>query len=268
MRAPRAAATALALLAGAALADPPLWELGLGVGVLRLPHYRGSDQSHTWLLPVPYAVYRGPILRADRDGARAVMVEREHFELDLSAAASAPTRSRDNRARNGMPDLAPTVELGPNLQWHLARGADWKLDLRLPVRAVNTVESSPRHVGWTASPYVNLDMQWQGWNVGLLAGALWGDRRLHATYYDVAPAYASAARPAYRARAGAAGWQLTGAMTRRLGDLWLGAYVRADRLDGAVFLDSPLVRQRDSLAVGFAIAWVFAHSSARVAERN
>jgi hypothetical protein len=70
----RRAAVAVAVLAAAAplaQADQPLWEAGVGVGVLRLPHYRGSDQSHTWVLPVPYFVYRGEFLRADREGARA-----------------------------------------------------------------------------------------------------------------------------------------------------------------------------------------------------
>ena len=29
----------------------PLWELGIGVAGLRLPDYRGSDQSNAYLLP-------------------------------------------------------------------------------------------------------------------------------------------------------------------------------------------------------------------------
>ena len=41
------------------LVPRPLWELGLGVAALRLPDYRGSDQSSTYLLPLPYVVYRG-----------------------------------------------------------------------------------------------------------------------------------------------------------------------------------------------------------------
>ena len=49
----------------------PLWELGVGVAGLRLPDYRGSDQSRGYVLPLPYIVYRGTWLKADRDGARA-----------------------------------------------------------------------------------------------------------------------------------------------------------------------------------------------------
>jgi len=262
---PLAAALALP---SRAQADAPLWELGLGAGLLRLPHYRGSDQSHTWLLPVPYAVYRGPILRADREGARAVLLERGGLEVDLSVAASAPTRSRDNLARSGMPDLAPTLEVGPVAKWRLGEGSGWKVELRAPLRAVATLQKSPRLIGWTATPHVNLDLEVAGWDVGLLAGALWGDRRLHGYFYDVAPEYATASRPAYRARAGAAGWHVTAGTSRRIGDWWIGAFVRADRLDGAVFDSSPLVRRRDNLAFGVAVSWIFARSSALVPERD
>ena len=63
MRRPHAARLGLLVAAGlvaagAQAADQPLWELGLGVAWVHLPHYRGSDQSRDWLLPVPYAVYR------------------------------------------------------------------------------------------------------------------------------------------------------------------------------------------------------------------
>jgi hypothetical protein len=167
-----------------------------------------------------------------------------------------------------MPDLPATFELGPNLQWHVARGRFWALDLRLPVRAVITIEGPPRHAGWTAVPQLALDTRWGGWNVGALVGASFGDRRVHALYYEVAPEFATPARPAYRAEGGRAGWQMIGVVSRRIGELWFGAYFRADRLDDAVFVTSPLVRQRGSLAGGLAFAWVFGQSATRVAPRT
>lgn len=248
-----------------AAAEPrPLWEFGMGAAALRMPHYRGSDQSDNWLLPVPYLVYRGDILRADRDGARAVLLDTERFDFDFSVAASAPTRSRDNAARAGMPDLAPTLEFGPKLNLNLARSADWKLDLRVPLRAVMTLESKPRHIGWSAAPVINLDLTTSLLDLGVQAGPLWGDRRLHAYYYDVAPEFASAARPAYRAGAGRAGWQLTMGASRRVGPLWFGAFVRADSVAGAAFEPSPLVRSRHQLAFGAALSWIFAASGETV----
>ena len=190
-------------VAAPALAEQPLWELGLGAAALSLPHYRGSDQSYRWLLPVPFGVYRGQIFRATRDGARAVLLESDRFDFDISLAASPPTRSSDNLARSGMPDLAATVEVGPNLNLTLAQGADWKLQLRLPVRGVVTLGSGAGLIGWTASPALNLDLELQGWNLGLQGGPLAASRANHAYYYDVAPAYATAYRPAYSAPGGA-----------------------------------------------------------------
>lgn len=264
-----AALAALAGLLGATMpahADAPLWELGLGMAALRLPHYRGADQSRNWLLPVPYAVYRGRILRADREGARALLVDTAPLQIDLSASASAPTSSRDNEARRGMADLDPTLELGPNANLALARGQDWKLELRLPLRAVMTLRAAPRHVGWSATPAINLDVQQQGWNLGAQLSALAGDRRLHGYFYDVTLRDVTPARPAYRAPGGRAGWQATLAASRRVESLWLGAFVRADSLAGAAFASSPLVRQRQTMAFGLGLSWVFAASTQRVSE--
>jgi len=250
--------------AGPAQADQPLWEFGAGVGVLRLPHYRGSDQSHTWLLPVPYFVYRGERLRADREGARAVLLDAERVDVDISLAATAPTRSRDNRAREGMPDLAPTLELGPNVNLTLARGAQWTVQARLPVRAGFTFEPGPDMIGWLASPNLNLDVRSHGWNIGLLTGPVFGTRRMNGYFFDVAPEFATATRPAYRASGGYAGWRLVSGVSRRIGDFWMGGFVAADTVRGARFDASPLVRKRDTLAFGVALSWVFAASSERV----
>lgn len=242
----------------------PLWELGLGAAWVHLPHYRGSDQSHDWILPVPYAVYRGQFLRATREGARAVLLDSERYDFDISVSASAPTRSDDNRARAGMPDLPATLEVGPNLNSTLARGAGWKLDLRMPVHAVATVQKRTRFIGWTVSPVLNLDLEVAGWNLGLQGGPRWASRRYHGYYYGVDPEFATATRAAYIAPGGDAGWRATAGVSRRFGALWLGAFVRSDSVAGASFENSPLVRQRHDLAYGLAMSWVFKVSDERV----
>ncbi|MCC6250222.1 MAG: MipA/OmpV family protein [Rubrivivax sp.] len=246
------------------LREAPLWELGAGVVTLSMPHYRGSEQSRAWVLPVPYFVYRGRFLRADREGARAVLLERRALEIDLSVAGSAPARSDGNRARSGMPDLAPTFEFGPNVNLTLARGADWKVELRAPVRAAFTVQGRSEHIGWTASPYLSAGWMQSGWDVGVRLGGLWGDRRFHGYTYDVASEYATAMRPAYRAAGGRSGWQATAGATRRFGPWWVGTFVRADSVRGAAFAASPLVTRPDTWAAGIAVSYVFARSPVMV----
>jgi outer membrane scaffolding protein for murein synthesis (MipA/OmpV family) len=246
--------------------ERPLWEVGAGVGVLQLPHYRGSDQRHTWVLPVPYVVYRGEILKADRNGARAVLLQSRRVTFDLSASAGAPARSKDNTARAGMADLAPTAELGPNLNLTLAAGHRWKLDLRAPVRGAFTVRAHPQFVGWNSTPNINLDLaDVHGWNIGLQAAAVIADHRYNAHYYSVPAADATTDRPAYDAPGGYGGGQFIAAATRRFDRLWVGGFLKYDTLGGARFGASPLVRERQQWSGGVAVAWVFATSSRSVA---
>ena len=247
----------------------PLWELGVGVAGLRLPDYRGSDQSRAYVLPLPYIVYRGTWLKADRDGARALLFDSQRVKVDVSVAASTPTRSSDNAARAGMPNLPGTFELGPNLNLTLAASLQdrWKLDLRLPLRAAISAQRSPKFVGTTFSPNLNLDVGGVGggWNLGLLTGPLFADRKYHEHFYGVDAAYATAARPAYRAGSGYAGWQALAATSRRVGNLWVGAFLRYDSLHGAAFQDSPLVRRNSALTFGLGVSWILATSSELVA---
>ena len=250
----------------------PLWELGVGAAALRLPDYRGADQGRNYLLPLPYVVYRGTWFKADRDGARAILLDSARVKMDLSLAASAPARSEHNTARRGMRDLKGLAEIGPNLNLELARSMPgrWKLDLRLPLRAAFTLERSPRFVGTTFSPNLNLDLAGVagGWNVGLLTGPVFGDSRYHRHFYGVDAADAIVGRPAYTARGGYGGWQALASTSRRFGNTWVGAFVRYDRLDGAAFDDSPLMRRKSALAFGLGVSWILATSSERVSGRD
>jgi outer membrane scaffolding protein for murein synthesis (MipA/OmpV family) len=242
----------------------PLWELGLGAAALRLPDYRGSDHSRNSLLPLPYLVYRGEWLRADREGARALLVRTDRVKLDISAAATVPSDSQDNAARRGIADLAATVEVGPNLNLELLESADRsvRLELRLPLRAAFTLERSPHAIGYTFSPNLNLDISGVagGWHVGLLGGPLYADRRYHQLFYGVAASDATSGRPVYAAPGGYAGWQALAATSRRIGSAWVGAFVRYDSLSGAVFEASPLMRRTHEVTAGIGVAWVFAAS--------
>ena len=248
----------------------PLWEFGLGIGALAFDDYRGADTSHVYPVPVPYFDYRGHIFRADRDGARGVLFNRDVAELNVSVSATTPVRSSATSARNGMPNLRATVELGPSLDLHLWKSADRsiRLDLRMPLRTAFTIESPPRSIGWIFAPRINLDLLdvggHDGWKLGILMGPLYGDRRYHEYFYGVAPQFATAERPAYEARGGYAGSQALVALSKRFPRYWVGAFARYDWLSGAVFEPSPLVRSRNYWFGGFGIAWLIGQSSRMV----
>jgi outer membrane scaffolding protein for murein synthesis (MipA/OmpV family) len=249
--------------------ERPLWELGLGIGYTRFPDYPGSDQSSNYVLPLPYVIYRGQRLRADRNGARALLLSTEYVDLDVSVAATLPASSNDNRARRGMPDLRPTVEVGPNVRVGLLRTLDRRaqLELQLPLREALTVEASPRAIGMTFSPNLNLDLNhvFGDWHANVLGGPVFADRHYNRYFYAVDEAYVAPGRPAYDAPGGYAGWRVQGSMSRRIGRAWVGAFLRHENLNGAVFLGSPLVRRRNTFAFGFGVSWVFATSSQMVA---
>lgn len=250
--------------------EKPLWELGAGLTVLHFPAYRGSDENRLFVLPVPYVVYRGEFLKADRQGIRGTLFDSDRAEVSLSLAASPPASSKHVDAREGMPDLKPTVEIGPSLDLRLWRSADERLRLRtrLPLRAGVTVEGSPESTGWQFTPQLNFDWRdpggLDGWTLGLVAGPVFGDRRQHRYFYAVKPAEAIPGRPAYDPKGGYAGTQVLAAMWKRFPGWWVGGFVRYDSLAGAVFDDSPLVRRKDYVAAGFAVTWVLGESSRKV----
>jgi len=266
----------LALLLSAALpaarAEPkPKWELGAGATGLRLPDYRGSDESRGYLYPLPYFVYRGKILRLDREGLRGVLVESDRVEFDLSLTGSLPVDSSKNLAREGMPDLDPVLEIGPKVNFTLwrDRARESRFDLRFAVRGVVATDlHHTQDAGYVFHPHLYygskpafLDGKW---DLSAQAGPLYGSDRYHQYYYGVAPQFATPERPAYQAAAGYSGLTTGGSLRRRFKNFWVGAFVRYDALQGAVFEDSPLFKRNQYFAAGFAVAWIFAESKDRV----
>ena len=244
----------------------PLWEIGAGLAVLNLPNYRGSDIRQTTVLPMPYLVYRGEVLRADRDGLRGLLFDSERLEINISLNGSLPVNSEDDPARQGMEDLDPAAELGPSVNYRLWQSADrtMRLDARAPVRTAVTVASRPEQIGWLFSPNLLLEIRdpagHAGWNLGVQAGPYFNDRDYNAYFYGVRPAEAMAQRPAYDASGGYSGAQVMLTLSKRFPRWWVGGFLRVDTLAGSVIEDSPLVRRSDAVSAGLALSWVFKES--------
>ena len=252
-------------------AELPLWEAGAGAAVIDFPDYRGADERRVLALPFPYVVYRGELLQADREGLRGRFFRNDRVDLHLSVNGSIPVDSSDNAARQGMPDLDPTLEIGPRLDLKLARKPNRGIEvtLRLPVRTVIASDfAHSKNIGWVFQPQLNVDFRgiWpgEGWNLGLAAGPLYGDKRYHNYFYGVAPEFATQQRPAFNAEGGYSGSHILGAASKRFRSFWVGGFVRLDTLAGATFEASPLVRQNESFAAGFAIAWILGRSQTMV----
>jgi len=245
--------------------ERPKWELAIGATALSIPDYRGSDQRSNYLLPLPAFAYRGDILKADRDGVRAEFLRTDRIKFDISLNAGPPAKSDQNDARAGMPDIDPTIEAGPMVKVLLAASDDRNhaLSVRVPVRAVISVPGFD-YRGWVFVPYLNYDIfnlfGQERLEFGAAAGIVYGSEQFHDYYYQVDPQYATPTRPAYDAKAGYSGTQFTVTLSKRFESFWVGGFARYENLSGAVFADSPLVRQDHSFMAGVAVTWIFARS--------
>lgn len=253
------------LVTGIARAEKTsLWEIGVGLGGVYGPDYRGADEEQGHLLPFPYVLYRGEVVTIDREGARGRLFSSPRATLYISAGAGLPADSEKNSARAGMPDLWSTVEVGPSLDLRLwqddARRHTWAL--RLPLRGVIATDlTDVRDSGILFAPHLDYRGQGamvNGWETTLSIGPLFASERYHEYFYEIESVHATASRPAYAARGGYSGSRVTVTLSHDFGGIWVGTFVRYDWLDGAVFEDSPLVKRDESLMVGAAITYVLA----------
>ncbi|TVP55602.1 MAG: MipA/OmpV family protein [Halomonadaceae bacterium] len=255
------------LLCPGVQAEEPLWELGVGIGGLQYPHYRGSASSERLILPLPYYVYRGEFLRSDRDGLRGLLLKQDRVEVDISLDGVFPVNSSGN-AREDMDDLSPVIEAGPSLNLKLWRAPALgrSLQLRLPVRGAIAVDTGPdiSHQGWTFAP----NLYWQDDNAGFSGqwrrtatlGVVYGNQRFHDYFYRVRQEDVRPGRELYRSNSGYSGTQVAFSSARRFDNYWAGLFIRYENLSGTRFADSPLVEREHSLMVGVGVSWVFAQS--------
>jgi outer membrane scaffolding protein for murein synthesis (MipA/OmpV family) len=242
----------------------PLWEAGLIAGGVTQPAYPGADERASLLAGLPYAVYRGEYWRIDRNtvGVRAIRTPRT--ELDIGFSASLGSRAENIEARRGMDDLGMLLEFGPRLKINLGEIDDGESNSRIqiPVRGVFDANDHMRYHG------IAYELQWVAdmklpsrWSVTSNLGALFGDQLLADTFYRVAPAEATAVRPAYDARSGLIALRAT---------LWASrlftpaarffSYLRFDSVAAAANRDSPLVRRDTGWTLGVGVAWTLAQS--------
>lgn len=254
--------------------DLPLWEVGLVGGAASTPAYPGADDRSTRALVLPMLIYRGKVLRADRSGVGARLINTDRVELDLGFALSLPARSDDVAARAGMPDLSSLLEFGPRLKVLLAEPtATSRVRLELPLRVPVELKSGFRRQGLVFEPRLVFqigDGDGAGtgkWQADVNLGAVFGNARLNQYFYEVAPQYATANRPAYQADGGLMTKRLGLSLSRRLSSDWrVFGFTRYDNYSHAANRDSPLFRKDSGLSVGIGFTWTAHRSLARAWE--
>jgi len=249
--------------------ERPLWELGLFNGMARLPHYRGSDEYKLYALPLPYLIYRGKIIQSDKYGIKGIFFKTKHLESSLSFYGNPPVGG-DNRARKGMPDLDALFEIGPAIKWFFKdRESPDSLYLLIALRGVSSVNFDS-----------GIDLAYQGLHGGvnliysnrslfaqnnlefdLNVGIDFADYDFNSYFYDVSSNYVLPERGYYESDGGYAGFSVSASLQKKITQsLSLGGYSRWDNIDGAVFDDSPLVKQKNNFVIGCALIWKIAES--------
>ena len=218
--------------------------------------YRGSKHYQPYALPLPYFIYQGPILKADKDGVRGEFWANHRFEFNASVDGSLNGNSDNNTLREGMPELDSAVEVGPSLNMKLTGetfSEGWSL--RFPLRAVFTISRSGfDYIGYLFNPRLN----WRksevigDWRLSFNTGILYADKQFHRYYYDVKNEYVTDDRPYYRAQAGYSGAFGKFSIYRAMEKWRVGVSFRYDYLGGVKFIDSPLVETKHygSVSVG------------------
>jgi outer membrane protein len=221
------------------------------------------------LLALPYVIYRGRFLRAERGSAAIRALKTEDLELDVGVASAFGARSDNVPARNGLPDLGMLVEIGPRLKWKLGAGpAGGRWQAEFPLRGVFDLSNSLAHKGMAFEPTLRFERRTQrGSTYHTSVGAVFGDARLAQTFYGVPAVHATPQRPAYTARGGLIAWRLGATISHSITpELRAFTFVRVDTVAGGANRASPLVDRRTGASMGFGFTYTFLQSQAKAME--
>lgn len=246
----------------------PLWEISTFAGVFSTPAYLGANSRVQTPLVLPYLTYRGETLGLDRKGGKVKAIKRGDFTLDLDAGLNFGSEAKDIEERVGMPDLGTTLEVGPSAKWVLAETLGGRLGLAVAVRGSFDLNNRLAFAGVSLLPELSFERSTKhGWQLEASAGPVWGDRKYLANFYEVAPQYAIAGRPAYEARAGLLSWRSDVALAKQIGPrLKLLSAVRFESAKGAANANSPLLKRSSGVSAFAGLTYSFWASDARAAQ--
>jgi hypothetical protein len=250
----------------------PLLEAGIFGGGALLPDYPAAGQSHFRGLALPWLIYRGEVLRSDDRGLRGRILGDRDLEFTLNANGALGSRSSDNRAREGMPDIDWLGEIGPSVRWVAWRdpSSRTRLTLEAPFRAVFSTDFSHiRYRGYVFAPELAIErsaLGFPGARARIGIGPVFASGGLMDYWYRVEERYARPDRVAYDAAGGYLGLRLQFSyrvpVTDRISATIGG---RLENFSGATNADSPLFRSEFNGTVVGGLSFTLYRSDARIA---
>ncbi len=239
----------------------PLWEFGASAFALTQQAYPGSDTYVNRVLAAPYFLYRGEHFRVDRGNTGYRAVKTPRFEFDIGFAGALGSSSDKVTARRGMERLGNLIEFGPRMKWNISdpeANGRWRFEL--PVRAVFDLSNQFKRRGYTMEPEIEFERRaFGGWRYSTGLSAVFGNREMAETFYQVRPDQALPDRAAYQAKQGLIAWRLSGFISHSYSNNFrVFGGVRVDSVVGAANENSSLVKRKTapSLLVGLTYTWL------------
>lgn len=256
---------------GDTLPAEALWEINLAGYSQYGVAYPASEDSQVNVIPLPYPIFRGKILRIGDETDKPLttrLFRRDRIKLDFDFGLNFPVNSKDVEARTEMPDLDLLLEAGPELELQFANtvaGGDLFLALQLR-GAVSMDGIDPTWRGLIASSELKYIRDLRSPTTELrirltpeIANADYMD-----FFYGVDPEFALPGRTAYRARSGYLGTRLTFSVRHDFSERFeIRTGVRFGLHQGAKNNDSPLFTSESTSGVYLAFLWKYWESERR-----
>lgn len=235
---------------------------GGGVFAASLPSYPGAKHKEEHILPFPYFYYRSDDLKVDREGLIGYLWNTDNVYLDYSMAAAIPVDSEEVAIRKGMPDIDWRFEAGPSINYYWQ--GDPKAIKKTVVGAYSRVVLSTDFSDISGKglrsgiqflhqqPAFNDNFIWQ-----TKVDVRYTNSNLLNYVYGISEQYTNEQRVTFQAEQGYSGTRLSTGFVWQHKKLWLGAFVRADFLNGTEQLESALVQESTSYSAGIGLAWIF-----------
>jgi hypothetical protein len=257
---------------------PRLWGLRLVAFGQSFPAYPSSSSQNITMLPIPYPVYRGKILRFGEDMdtiANSQLVSGNRVKLSLGVSASFPEDSDKLSGRAGMPDLDFLVEAGPELKLTLSGSADDDRELLLSLQARGAVSMDGFDAtgrGFVFKPeleYLHRHFVDSKTELRFRVAPTWGTSDYANFFYGVDPGFATADRPSFDAASGYLNTEILVGVNRQISSrLEFRGSVRLWANKGSANNASPLYQRDYDRGIRLAIFWTVWESKRRATVRN
>ncbi len=233
-------------------------ELGVGIGSVRYPDYIGSKSYRTMTIAFPYIRYSGDYFNIDKNGINKHLFNIKDLTLDLSVSGSLSSNSQNNDAREGMPDLNFTFEVGPKLSYRFYNSKHLEMSFDLALRGVFETDLKMLDTqGLVGTTELKFEFYFDELEVTFRSGLRFANDRYNNYFYGVDKKYEMATRKEYSAKSGYSGYKNKLGFTYRSGSWWYGGFGSYHTIDGAIYEKSPLVETNQAFFVGASISYIF-----------